>query len=82
MVISPVRLFWPRKIWKVINESGGTLEDIAKVNLYVTSLDEFPAVNQAYLDFFGHHRPARTCVQVARLPKDAMVEVDAILLTS
>lgn len=67
-----------QNLLSVIQESGATLQDIVKVNLYVTSLEKFPTVNQIYQNFFGGHLPARTCVQVAKLPKDAMIEVDAI----
>lgn len=55
----------------IIQESGATLQDVVKINIYVTSLEEFPVINQIYQDFLGSHLPARTCIQVAKLPKDA-----------
>lgn len=63
---------------EVIKESGAALKNIVKVNLYLTSLNNFTRVNEVYQEFFGIYCPARTCVQVAKLPKDALVEVDAI----
>jgi 2-iminobutanoate/2-iminopropanoate deaminase len=64
----------------IIQESGSALQDVAKVNLYVTDLEKFPAVNAIYQNFFGNHLPARSCVQVAKLPRNAMIEVEAILV--
>jgi len=60
-------------------EAGGTsLNNTVKVTVYVTDLKNFPQLNEIYAGFFGEHHPARCCVQVAALPMDAQVEIDAI----
>ena len=46
--------------------------------MFLKSMDDFAAVNAVYADFFGNHKPARSTVEVARLPRDVLVEVEAI----
>lgn len=65
----------------VIRESGAKPENIVKLNLYLADMEHFARVNDIYQNFFSPVYPARTCVQVSRLPKDALVEVDAIAVT-
>jgi len=60
--------------------AGGTLADIAKLNIFLTDLGHFPLVNQVMADYFQEPYPARAAVGVAALPKDAQVEMDAILV--
>lgn len=62
----------------VVEAGGGTLTDIVKVNIYVKNMDDFGAVNEEYDKFFNGHKPARSCVEVARLPKDGIIEIEAI----
>lgn len=62
----------------IVEAGGGTLEDIVKVNVYVKNMDDFAAVNEEYDKFFNGHKPARSCVEVARLPKDGIIEIEAI----
>jgi len=62
----------------VLERVGCTLGDVAKTTVYLASMDDFPAMNAEYAKHFGDHRPARATVEVARLPKDVMVEIDAI----
>lgn len=63
-----------------ICESEGTsLERALKLTVYVIDLDDFAAVNEAYASFFPGEVPARTTVQVSRLPASARVEIDAIV---
>lgn len=61
----------------VLGDCGASLTDVAKVSVFVTDLDDFAAINEAYAKAFGDHRPARTTVQVAALPADASVEIEA-----
>jgi reactive intermediate/imine deaminase len=63
----------------VATAAGGTLGDIVKLNVYLTNLDHFPVVNEVMAEYFREPYPARAAVGVARLPKDAVVEIDAIL---
>jgi 2-iminobutanoate/2-iminopropanoate deaminase len=49
---------------------------VAKTTVFLTTIDDYPAVNDAYAEFFGDHRPARSVVAVAGLPMGALVEVE------
>ncbi|WP_436348176.1 Rid family detoxifying hydrolase [Natronorubrum sp. FCH18a] len=62
----------------VVEEAGGTLDDVVKVTVYVDDLDDYDAVNAAYAEHFGDVPPARVCIEAARLPDDVDVEIDAI----
>lgn len=64
----------------IVEEAGGSLTDIIKVNIYIKNMDDFSAVNEVYAEFFKEHKPARSCVEVARLPKDATIEIEAIAI--
>ncbi len=63
----------------VARAAGGTLNDIAKLNVFLTDLSHFPLVNQVMSDYFAEPYPARAAIGVAALPKGAAVEMDAIL---
>lgn len=52
--------------------------DIVKTTVYLRNLDDFAAVNEVYAAVFGRNPPARVCVEVSRLPKDALIEIEAI----
>lgn len=62
----------------VVEAGGGDLKSIVKVNIYVKNMDDFGAVNEEYDKFFNNHKPARSCVEVSRLPKDGIIEIEAI----
>ncbi len=62
----------------IVEAGGGKLESIAKVNVFVKDMGDFDVINKVYTDFFGDHKPARALVQVAKLPKDAVIEIEAI----
>ena len=62
----------------ILAEAGCTLEDVVKTTIFLRDLNDFAAVNEAYAAYFPANPPARACVQVARLPKDANVEIEAI----
>ncbi|HED52178.1 MAG TPA: RidA family protein [Gammaproteobacteria bacterium] len=64
----------------VAQAAGGSLADIAKLNIFLTDLGHFPLVNQVMADYFQQPYPARAAVGVASLPKDAAVEMDAVLV--
>lgn len=64
----------------VAEASGGSLNDIAKLNIYLTDLTVFPIVNEIMAEYFKKPYPARAAVGVAALPKDAEVEMDAVLI--
>jgi 2-iminobutanoate/2-iminopropanoate deaminase len=55
-----------------------TLDNVVKTTIFLQDMDEFGAVNEVYAEFFAEPYPARSTVQVARLPKDLKVEIEAI----
>ncbi|WP_308149511.1 RidA family protein [Spiroplasma sp. AdecLV25b] len=55
-----------------------TLNHIVKVNIFLQDLNHFMDMNVVYGELFGDHKPARAAVQVARIPKDALIEIEAI----
>lgn len=61
----------------LLRSEGAGLEDVTKVTVFLTDMAEYAAVNEAYTDAFGHHRPARSVVAVAGLPMGALAEVEA-----
>jgi 2-iminobutanoate/2-iminopropanoate deaminase len=61
----------------ICEAAGARLEDAARVTIYLTEMESFPAVNEVYADFFSEPFPVRSTVGVAALPKGAMVEMDA-----
>ena len=63
----------------VADAAGGSLADVAKLNIFLTDLTHFPKVNEIMATFFTEPYPARAAVGVAALPKGAQVEMDAIL---
>jgi reactive intermediate/imine deaminase len=69
-----------RNLAAVAEAAGGTLGDAVKLTVYLVDLGDFAAVNQVMEEFFSAPYPARAAVQVAALPKNARVEVDAILV--
>jgi 2-iminobutanoate/2-iminopropanoate deaminase len=62
----------------VLAAAGASIADVVKTTVFVTDLDEFARLNQVYERRFGRHKPARSTIQVARLPRDARVEIEAI----
>ncbi|MGO9029888.1 MAG: RidA family protein [Acidimicrobiales bacterium] len=61
---------------RLLAGEGATLTDVVKTLVFITDMAEFAAVNVAYADFFGDHRPARSMVAVAGLPMGALAEVE------
>jgi 2-iminobutanoate/2-iminopropanoate deaminase len=62
----------------VLEAAGSGLGSVVRCTVFLTSMDDFAAVNGVYGEMFGAHRPARATVQVSRLPREAKVEIDAI----
>lgn len=63
----------------VAEAAGGSLDDAVKINISLTDLGDFAAVNDVMASFLSEPYPARACVQVAALPRGAMVEIEAVL---
>ncbi len=64
----------------VLHAAGAELKNVVKANIYLTSMADFQAVNDAYARYFTLDLPARACVEVTRLPKDVKVEIEAIAI--
>ncbi|MCK5894399.1 MAG: RidA family protein [Endozoicomonadaceae bacterium] len=72
-----------KNVQAIIEAAGLSVQNIFKMTVFVKDLNTFAAVNEVYQAFFEEHDapfPARSCVEVARLPKDALVEIEAIAL--
>ncbi|MCM3603650.1 RidA family protein [Robertmurraya korlensis] len=69
-----------KNLQAVLKEAGATLETVVKATVFIKNMDEFAAVNEVYGEYFSVHKPARSCVEVARLPKDVLVEIEVIAL--
>jgi len=66
---------------KAILEAGGSsLEDVVKVTIYLQDIKDFALVNKIYSKYFEYNLPARACVEVSNLPKNAKLEIDAIAI--
>lgn len=65
-------------ILAIVEAAGLKKENIVKCGVFMKDLSMFTDMNAVYQSFFGDHKPARFAVEVARLPKDALIEIDAI----
>ena len=64
----------------VLEAAGGSLKNVIKTTVFLADMNDFVAMNEVYERFMNGHRPARSTVEVARLPKDAKVEIECIAL--
>lgn len=62
----------------ILEEAGSSLSNVIKTVVYIKNMDDFSLVNEVYGEYFAESLPARSCVEVARLPKDAVIEIEAI----
>ena len=62
----------------ILEASGSSLKNVVKTTVFLKDMNDFPAMNEAYGKYFSANPPARSTVQAARLPKDALVEIDVI----
>ncbi len=62
----------------ILAAAGGTLQDVVKTTVFLLDMGEFAAMNKVYEQHFGAHKPARSTVQAARLPRDVKVEIEVI----
>lgn len=62
----------------ILEAAGSSLQKIVKITLFIKDMNDFPVINDVYGEFFPKDPPARSCVEVARLPKEANFEVEAI----
>lgn len=64
----------------MLESQGLTFANVIKTTVFLKSMDDFAKVNEIYAGYFGDHKPARACVEVARLPKNVSVEIEAIAM--
>ena len=62
----------------ILAEAGLTMDNVIKTTVFISAMNNFAAMNEVYATFFGETAPARSCVEVARLPKDVLVEIEAV----
>jgi 2-iminobutanoate/2-iminopropanoate deaminase len=64
----------------ILLEAGCKLDDVVKTTVFIKNMNDFAEMNAVYAEYFVQNCPARACVEVARLPKDAIVEIEVIAL--
>ena len=69
-----------KNLQAILAEAGAALDTVVKATVFIKDMNDFAAVNEVYGEYFSTHKPARSCVEVARLPKDALVEIEVIAL--
>jgi 2-iminobutanoate/2-iminopropanoate deaminase len=62
----------------VLEAAGATLNDVVKASVFIKDMNDFAKINEIYATYFTENKPARACVEVARLPKDVKVEIEVI----
>lgn len=67
-----------RNLEEVLNAAGTKLDNVLKTTLFIKNMDDFAAINEIYARFFGTEPPARSCIEAARLPRDVMIEIEAV----
>lgn len=71
-----------QNIGELLEAGGASFRDVVRTTIFLADMDDFAAVNEVYASFFSEPYPARATVQVARLPRDVRVEIDAIAVVS
>lgn len=69
-----------KNLQAVLEEAGASLETVVKATVFIKDMNQFGEINEVYGEYFHTHKPARSCVEVARLPKDVLVEIEVIAL--
>lgn len=62
----------------LLESCGTNLDNVVKTTVFIKNMEDFAAMNEVYARFFTNNCPARSCVEVARLPKDVLIEIEAI----
>lgn len=67
-------------IKNILEKAGSNMDKVIKCTVFISNMDDFGQINEVYQEFFSEPYPARSCVEVARLPKDVKIEIEAIAL--
>ena len=62
----------------LLQEAGSSCESVIKTTVFIKDMNDFAKINEVYASFFKENCPARSCVEVARLPKDVLIEIEAV----
>ncbi len=62
----------------LLKDCGSGLDNVIKTTVFIKNMNDFAAMNEVYAQYFTNNCPARSCVEVARLPKDVLIEIEAI----
>jgi len=76
VVVQAVRVM--KNLEAVLQDSGSSLDNVIKTTIFLADMNDFAIVNEVYAEAFGSHKPVRSTVAVKTLPKNALVEIDAI----
>ena len=67
-----------KNLAEVLAGAGASLENVIKTTVFIKNMNDFSAINEVYKKFFTSNFPARSCVEVARLPKDVLIEIECV----
>ncbi len=71
-----------KNLGAVLKEAGYDVKDVVKTTIFIDHMEDFPIMNEVYAEFFGENKPARSCVEVAKIPMGALVEIECIAVKS
>lgn len=69
-----------KNLQAVLEAANASFETVVKATVFIKDMEDFAAINEVYGEYFQNHKPARSCVEVARLPKDVLLEIEVIAL--
>lgn len=69
-----------RNLQAVLEAAGASFDTVVKTTVFIKNMDDFATINDIYAQYFSNHKPSRSCVEVARLPKDVLLEIEVIAL--
>lgn len=64
----------------LLEEAGSSLDQVIKTTVFIKDMNDFAKINEVYASFFTSNYPSRSCVEVARLPKDVLIEIEAVAI--
>ena len=67
-----------KNLQAILKEAGADFSNVVKTTVFIKDMNEFAQITEVYAEYFGENKPARACVEVARLPKDVKVEIELI----
>lgn len=67
-----------KNLREILSAAGSSLEQVVKITVYITNMEHFSRMNEVYARYFSQDYPARVCVEVSGLPKQALVEIDVV----